>query len=65
MVKYSRKPAEPAKSKFFLFISAIAASSRVDDLRAHFKNTFETARAVKGMKLTKAIRYMENVLEHK
>ena len=43
----------------------VAASSRVDDLRAHFKNTYETARSVKGMKLSKAIKYMENVLEHK
>jgi large subunit ribosomal protein L17e len=37
----------------------------VDDLRAHFKNTFETARAIRGLKLKKAIKYMENVLEHK
>ena len=34
-------------------------------MRAHFKNTYETARAVKGMKLKKAIRYYEDVLEHK
>jgi large subunit ribosomal protein L17e len=31
----------------------------------HFKNTYETARVVKGMKLKKAIKYMEDVLEHK
>mmetsp|Transcript_19170 Transcript_19170/g.13765 ORF Transcript_19170/g.13765 Transcript_19170/m.13765 type:complete len:122 (+) Transcript_19170:79-444(+) len=55
MVKFSRQPAEPTKS----------AKTRVADLRAHFKNTYETARACKGLKLLKAIRYMENVLEHK
>lgn len=43
----------------------IAAKSRVDDLRAHFKNTYETARLVRGMKVKKAIKYMEDVLEHK
>ncbi len=34
-------------------------------MRAHYKNTFETANAVKGLKLKKAIRYIEDVLEHK
>lgn len=34
-------------------------------MRVHYKNTFETARAVRGMKLKKAIKYMEDVLEHK
>lgn len=43
----------------------IAAKCRVDDLRAHYKNTFETANACKGLKLKKAIKYMEDVLEHK
>jgi large subunit ribosomal protein L17e len=43
----------------------IAAKCRVNDLRAHFKNTYETARVVRGMKLKKAIKYMEDVLEHK
>ena len=55
MVKYSRKPDEPTKS----------ASCRVDDLRAHFKNTYETARACRGLNLLKAITYMERTLEHK
>mmetsp|Transcript_44531 Transcript_44531/g.43190 ORF Transcript_44531/g.43190 Transcript_44531/m.43190 type:complete len:93 (-) Transcript_44531:384-662(-) len=55
MVKYSRQPAEAAKS----------AKSRVDDLRAHYKNTYNTARAVKGLRVKKAIRYMEEVLEHR
>jgi large subunit ribosomal protein L17e len=43
----------------------IAAKARADDVRVHFKNTYETARAVKGLKLKRAIRYMEEVLEHK
>ena len=34
-------------------------------MRVHFKNTYETARACRGLKLKKAIRYMEDVLEHK
>ena len=55
MVKYCRKSAEPTKS----------AQAKVDDLRAHYKNTYETAKAVKGMKIKKAISYYEAVLEHK
>ena len=46
-------------------MDCLAAKTRVDDLRAHFKNTYETARLVRGMKLKKAIKYMEDVLEHK
>ena len=55
MVKYSRAPAEPSKT----------AMSRVDDLRAHYKNTYETAKAVNGMMLKKAINYYEAVLDHR
>jgi large subunit ribosomal protein L17e len=43
----------------------LAAKSKVADLRAHFKNTYNTALAVKGLRLKKAIAYMDNVLEHK
>ena len=43
----------------------IAASCRVDDLRAHYKNTYETARACRGLMLTRAIQYLERCLEHK
>ena len=43
----------------------IAAKSKANDVRVHFKNTYETARVVKGMKIKKAIKYMEDVLEHK
>merc|ERR1711998_792138 len=55
MVKYSRKPAEPTKS----------AMCRSNDQRVHYKNTYETARACRGLNLLKAIQYMERVLEHK
>ncbi|TNV76072.1 hypothetical protein FGO68_gene3052 [Halteria grandinella] len=55
MVKYSRQPAVETKS----------AKTKVADLRAHFKNTYETARAVKGLKLKRAIKYLEDVLEHR
>lgn len=34
-------------------------------LRVHFKNTRETAMAIKGMKLMKAQRFLEDVMEHK
>ena len=41
MVKYSRQPVEPAKT----------AKSKVKDQRAHYKNTYNVARSVKGWKL--------------
>lgn len=34
-------------------------------MRVHFKNTHETARAVNGMKLDKAVAYLKRVLAHK
>lgn len=34
-------------------------------LRVHFKNTHETAMAIKGMRLTKAFAYLKDVLGHK
>ena len=55
MVKYSSAPAEPTKS----------ATAKVADLRAHYKNTYNVARATKGMEIKKAIHYMDNCLEHK
>lgn len=55
MVKYSRKPAEPSKS----------ATSKTHDMRAHFKNTYNVVMAVRGMRLKRAIKYLEDVLEHK
>ena len=46
-------------------ICVLAVKSRVDDLRAHYKNTYETARACKGLNLLKAIKYIEDVVAHK
>jgi len=39
--------------------------SRGSYLRVHFKNTREVAAAISGMKLTKALTYLEDVKEHK
>ncbi|KAF7728300.1 60S ribosomal protein L17 [Apophysomyces ossiformis] len=55
MVKYATTPANPAK----------AAKSKGAYLRVHFKNTREVAAAIKGMKLSKAYAYLNNVTEHK
>jgi large subunit ribosomal protein L17e len=59
----------PNSLEFFKFLTlifgSIAAKCRVDDLRAHFKNTYETARACRGLNLLKAIAYLERVAEHK
>lgn len=55
MVKYSREPA----------IAAKAAKARGNDMRIHYKNTYEVADAIRGMKLEKAIRYLKDVIEHK
>ena len=55
MVKYSREPAVPTK----------AAKARGSDMRIHFKNTYEVADAIRGMKLEKAMRYLQDVIEHK
>ena len=43
----------------------IACISKGKDLRTHFKNTFHVGRAIKGMLLTKAEEYLNDVLEHK
>ncbi|CAI9767370.1 unnamed protein product [Fraxinus pennsylvanica] len=55
MVKYSREPDNPTKS----------CKARGSDLRVHFKNTRETAHALRKMPLSKAKRYLEDVLAHK
>lgn len=55
MVRYAAQPANEEKM----------AKARGDYLRTHFKNTRETAQAVSGMKLAKAIQYLEDVKEHK
>ena len=35
------------------------------DLRVHYKNTYETANAIKGLSLLKAKQYLKDVLAHK
>ena len=55
MVRYSREPENLDKS----------AKARGNDLRVHFKNTFETATAIKGMTLGAAEEYLQNVIDHK
>jgi len=55
MVKYSTQPSNPEKSARALGV----------DLRVHFKNTYEVGRAIKGLELGAAIKYMEAVLEKK
>ncbi|CAG8654155.1 12936_t:CDS:2, partial [Gigaspora margarita] len=41
------------------------AKTRGSYLRVHFKNTREAAKALSGKKLSKAIKYLEDVKEHK
>ncbi|CAO2161225.1 unnamed protein product [Urochloa humidicola] len=55
MVKYSQEPGNPTKSS--------KAMGR--DLRVHFKNTRETAFALRKLPLVKAKRYLEDVMAHK
>ncbi|KAK1415836.1 hypothetical protein QVD17_31624 [Tagetes erecta] len=55
MVKYSKEPDNPTKS----------CKARGSDLRCHFKNTRETAHAIRKLPLIKAKRYLEDVLAHK
>ncbi|KAK6912976.1 Ribosomal protein L22/L17 [Dillenia turbinata] len=46
-------------------MSIAACKARGSDLRVHFKNTRETAHAIRKLPLTKAKRYLEDVLAHK
>ena len=55
MGKYAREPQNAAKS----------CKARGSDLHVHFKNTHQTAQAIRGMQLKKAQKYLEDVLEHK
>jgi ribosomal protein L22 len=42
-----------------------SARSRGSYLRVSFKNTRETAQAINGFKLQRALAYLENVINHK
>eukprot|EP01125_Pyxidicula_operculata_P010912 TRINITY_DN3580_c0_g1_i1.p1 TRINITY_DN3580_c0_g1~~TRINITY_DN3580_c0_g1_i1.p1 ORF type:complete len:179 (-),score=41.79 TRINITY_DN3580_c0_g1_i1:42-578(-) len=53
--KYSKTPENLTKSVF----------AKGSNLRVHFKNTRETAMAIKGMSLRKAQSYLNDVVEHK
>jgi len=52
---YSKEPENPTK----------ACKAKASDLRVHFKNTRETAMAIKGMQLRKAQKYLEDVIVKK
>uniref|UniRef100_A0A1I8ES41 Large ribosomal subunit protein uL22 n=1 Tax=Wuchereria bancrofti TaxID=6293 RepID=A0A1I8ES41_WUCBA len=54
-IHYSKQPENSTKS----------CKARGSDLRVHFKNTHETAQAIKHMPLKRAIRFLENVKEKK
>lgn len=43
----------------------VACKARGFDLRVHFKNTRETAQAIKRMHLRKAVRYLNDVIAKK
>ncbi|MGH0159688.1 UNVERIFIED_CONTAM: hypothetical protein FKN15_006933 [Acipenser sinensis] len=52
MVRYSLDPENPTKS----------CKARGSNLRVHFKNTRETAQAIKGMHIRKASKYLKDVV---
>merc|ERR1711909_89524 len=55
MTRYATEPENPTKS----------AKARGSYLRVHFKNTHETAAAVKHMHVKRATRYLKNVIAKK
>ena len=55
MGKYSTEPAN----------SSAACKARGSNLRVHFKNTYETAMAIKGLSLARAKKYLQDVIDHK
>jgi len=55
MTKYSTEPENPTKS----------CKARGSYLRVHFKNTRETAQAIKKMHISKAYRYLKDVVAQK
>ncbi|GLH05622.1 Uncharacterized protein GBIM_11210, partial [Gryllus bimaculatus] len=55
MGRYSREPDNATKS----------CKARGSNLRVHFKNTRETAMAMRKMTLRRAVRYLKNVMDHK
>jgi large subunit ribosomal protein L17e len=55
MTKYARQPDN----------TGTAALARGSNLRVHFKNSRETAKAIKGLTVAKARSYLEDVIAHK
>lgn len=55
MTRYSTDPQNPTKS----------CKARGSNLRVHFKNTHETAVAIKGMHIRKANKYLKDVVAKK
>lgn len=55
MVRYATEPDNPTKS----------AKARGSYLRVHFKNTRETAQAIKRMHVKRATKYLKNVMAKK
>mmetsp|Transcript_17330 Transcript_17330/g.23949 ORF Transcript_17330/g.23949 Transcript_17330/m.23949 type:complete len:187 (+) Transcript_17330:106-666(+) len=55
MVKYAKEPDNPTKS----------CKARGSELRVHFKNTRETAMALRARTLVDAKKYLEEVIEHR
>ena len=55
MTRYSTDPENPTKS----------CKARGSYLRVHFKNTRETAQAIKKMHIRKATRYLKDVIDMK
>jgi len=55
MVRYAATPINTEKS----------AKTRGSYLRVSYKNTRETAQAIKGLKVKRALTFLENVKEHK
>merc|ERR1711933_289632 len=55
MTRYAIEPDNATKS----------AKARGSNLRVHFKNTRETAQAIKAMPLHRASKYLKNVMGHK
>merc|ERR1712113_1210160 len=53
--KYARDPTNPSKS----------CKARGSDLRVSFKNTRETAMAIRGLPLRRAQRFLRDVIDHK
>jgi large subunit ribosomal protein L17e len=58
---YSRNPST-SKGKF---IHNLVARTSAKDLRVHYKNTYETAKAIQGLTIAKAKQYLKDVLAHR